>query len=82
MQRLPCLNFSWIENIDDTFWDVPEDSLIRYFLEVELEYLYELHHKHEDFPFCADRRCAPGGKHNKERYVIHYSELQQKLNMV
>ena len=87
MQPLPCSNFSWVENIDDTFWDVPEDSLIGYFLEVDLEYPHELHDKHKDFPFCAEHRCAPGGKHkklmttlhNKERYVIHYRALQQVL---
>ena len=80
MQRLPCSNFSWIENIDNTFWDVPEDSLIGYFLEVHLEYPHELRDKLKDFPLCAEHRCASGGKHkklmtalhNKERNVIHY----------
>ena len=86
MQPLPYAKFSWVENIHDTFWDVPEDPVIEYYLEVDLEYPYELH-KHKYFSFCAERRCALGEKHkkfmttlhNKERYAIHYWALQQVL---
>ncbi|KAF4526571.1 hypothetical protein B566_EDAN009587 [Ephemera danica] len=57
-------------------------------LEVDVDYPNELHDYHSDFPFLAENKVPPGGKHpklvttlnRKENYVIHYTALQQAIN--
>ena len=88
MQRLPTGSFHWVENLEQAFWNVPEDSDIGYFLEVDLGYPEELHDDHKDLPFCPEHRTPPGSKQQKllttlfkkEKYVLHYRVLQQVLD--
>ena len=87
MKSLPTGQFEWIENFDNEFWDVPENSEVGYFLEVDFDYPEHLHDQHSDLLFCLEHRAPPGAKlakllttfHKKEKYVIHHRVLQQVL---
>ncbi|KYN17530.1 hypothetical protein ALC57_10179 [Trachymyrmex cornetzi] len=85
-QSLPCAEFRWVE--DASNFDVSAiapDSSTGYILEVNLEYPQRLHDRHTDLPFCPMRDKPPGKRENKllatlydkQRYVIHYRNLQQ-----
>ena len=87
VQSLPIGGFVWISDVNSNFWDVPQDSKVGYFLEVDLEYPRELHDQHKDLPFCSEHMAAPGSKqkklmttlYDKNRYVLHHCALQQAL---
>ena len=89
MQSLPYGGFRWVKDLNNghEFWNIPEDSDIGYFLEVDLDYPEILHDKHNDLPFCPESRAAPGSKqkklmttfYKKEKYVLHYRVLQQAI---
>jgi len=78
--------FRWVE--DAANFDVREiapDSPTGYILEINLEYSQHLHDRHTDLLFCPTRD-KPLGKcenkllamlYDKQRYVIHYRNLQQ-----
>ncbi|XP_024893432.1 uncharacterized protein LOC112468467 [Temnothorax curvispinosus] len=83
---LPYAEFRWVE--DASNFDVNAialDSPTGYILEVDLEYPQDKHDAHADLPFCPMRDKPPGKRqdkllatlHDKERYVIHYRNLQQ-----
>ncbi|CAH1099678.1 unnamed protein product [Psylliodes chrysocephalus] len=86
-QSLPFGDFKWIpvDNFDCTL--VKDDASKGYVLEVDLEYPHNLHHTHNDLPFCPENIIPPTGKHpklipnlnNKEKYIIHYRNLKQCL---
>ena len=89
-QPLPYGCFSWLDDDDISDFDVmsvSSDSSIGYLLEVDLQYPQNLHSIHSDLPFCPTRETPPGKKQkkllatvlDKERYVIHYRNLQQCL---
>ena len=90
MEYLPYRGFIWLENptMESKFWDVPTDSDVGFFIEVDLEYPEELHDLHKDIPFCPEHRAAPRSKqvklmttlYKKEKYVLHYRVLQQALS--
>ncbi|KYN18581.1 hypothetical protein ALC57_09095 [Trachymyrmex cornetzi] len=85
-QPLPYAEFRWVE--DAANFDVSAiapDSPTGYILEVDLEYPQHLHDRHTDLPFCPTRDKPPGKRedkllatlYDKQRYVIHYRNLQQ-----
>ena len=85
-QPLPYTEFRWVEDVAN--FDVSAiapDSPTGYILEVDLEYPQHLHDRHTDLPFCPTRDKPPGKRedkllatlYDKERYVIHYRNLQQ-----
>ncbi|XP_076300574.1 uncharacterized protein LOC143218891 [Lasioglossum baleicum] len=85
-QPLPYAEFQWVNNIES--FDISliaADSPIGCILEVDLEYPQSLHNAHADLPFCPTRAKPPGKReakllatlHDKQRYVIHYYNLQQ-----
>ncbi|KYN07670.1 PREDICTED: uncharacterized protein LOC108779646 [Cyphomyrmex costatus] len=85
-QPLPYADFRWVE--DAANFDaraIPPDSPTGYILEVDLEYPQHLHDAHADLPFCPTRDKPPGKRedkllatlYDKQRYVIHYRNLQQ-----
>ncbi|XP_024868174.1 uncharacterized protein LOC112452288, partial [Temnothorax curvispinosus] len=83
---LSYAEFRWVE--DTSNFDVNAialDSPTGYILEVDLEYPQDKHDAHADLPFCPMRDKLPGKwqdkllatLNDKERYVIHYHNLQQ-----
>ncbi|KYM96987.1 hypothetical protein ALC62_12365 [Cyphomyrmex costatus] len=86
MEPLPYGEFHWIDNVDGfDVMSVPVDSDVGYILDVDLTYPHVLHDSQYDLPFCPTKELPPGGKYEKllatlnakERYVIHYRNLQQ-----
>ena len=78
------LNFQWVEDIINfDVSSIASDSPTGYILEVDLEYPQRLHNIHA--PFCPTRAKPPGSRqdkllatvYDKQRYVIHYRNLQQ-----
>jgi len=61
------------------------DSQTGYIFEVDLEYPQNFHDTQTDLPFCSTRDKLPSKReekllatlYNKQRYVIHYRNLQQ-----
>lgn len=89
-QAMPHSNFIFLtQNEIDTLNvnNIPNDSEKGYFLEVDLEYPKNLHHKHNDLPFCPEKCVPPGGKnlklvpnlYDKYNYVMHYVHLKTCL---
>lgn len=101
-QRLPIGEYQWVSeseieqnfNTSDqqknamTILNLKDDSDIGYIFEVDLEYPAELHDKHNDYPFCPERRSIPGITKNdkllltfydKKNYIVHYSMLKLAL---
>ena len=85
-EYLPYGGFEWVDN--NVNWDVPNNNLVGYILEVDLEYPHSVHDSHSDLPFCPEHRCPPNSKekkllatlYKKEKYVIHYRNLKQALD--
>ena len=57
-QYLPYANFKWvksIDNIEQKLMQIKKDSLVGYILEVDLEYLQELHDIHNDYLLAPEK---------------------------
>ena len=57
-QYLPYSEFKWLNREEINWFDVNsigENSPIRYILEVDLEYLDELHELHNDYPLAPEK---------------------------
>ena len=53
---LPHERFEWLKNVDEfDVMSVSEKSSIGYFLEVDVEYLDELHELHNDYPLAPEK---------------------------
>lgn len=95
-QRLPIGEYEWLSeseieknfNSKESILDLKDDSDKGYVFEVDLHYPDYLHEKHNDFPFCPEKRGISGITKNdkllltfydKEKYVIHYQMLKEAL---
>ena len=59
---LPYGGFKWLKNIDNfDVNSIREKNLIGYILEVDLEYLDELHALHNDYPLAPEKLAIPYG---------------------
>lgn len=66
MSPLPTREFEWV--CVDQFYNLniinlPDDAEIINILEVDIEYLLELHELPKDIPMCPQKKVPPGGKH-------------------
>lgn len=86
-QYLPIGDFQWVDT--NTDFNVSNTSDFGYILEVDLDYPDNLHDLHSDFPLCPENIKVGGCKqlklvpnlYNKEKYVIHYRNLKQCIEM-
>ena len=85
-QPLPYAKFQWVEDAANFYVSsIGVDSPTGYIFEVDLKYPQRLHDIHADLPFCPRRAKPPGSiqdkllatVYDKQRYVIHYRNLQQ-----
>ncbi|XP_018400325.1 PREDICTED: uncharacterized protein LOC108777842 [Cyphomyrmex costatus] len=85
-QPLPYADFQWVDDVENfDVTTVALNSPTGYILEVDLVCPQHLHDVHADLPFCPTREKPPGKREDKllatlcdkQRYVIHYRNLQQ-----
>ena len=59
-QKLPTNGFRWVEDLsqfnEDFIKKYDQDSNMRYFLEVDIDYSKELFNFHKDLPFLPERK--------------------------
>ncbi|XP_018395227.1 PREDICTED: uncharacterized protein LOC108773791 [Cyphomyrmex costatus] len=88
-QPLPYADFQWVQGVANFDANaIAPDSPTGYILEVDLEYPQHLHDVHIDLPFCPTRDKPLGKRedkllatlYDKQRYVIHYRNLQQCIH--
>ena len=89
-QKLPTNGFRWVEDLsqfnEDFIKKYDQDSNMRYFLEVDIDYSKELFNFHKDLPFLPERKKVEKVEklicsiEDKEKYVIHIRALKQALN--
>ena len=81
-QKLPTGDFKWMTRKHLDKWT--EHPCI---LEVDLEYLQELHDLHDDYPLAPERLMVDKVEklipnlNSKEKYVIHHEALKQYLEL-
>ena len=81
-QKLPVNNFEWIEDTSN----FSEESNERYFLEVDVEYLENLHELLNDLPFLTERMKIEiveklvAYLHEKTECLFPIRNLKQALN--
>ena len=90
IQPLPVDGFDWVEDlskIDEHFIkNYGEDSDKGYILEVDAEYLKNLHDLHSDLPFLLERMKIDKCKklvfnlYDKKDHIVHIRSLKQALN--
>ncbi|KYN29373.1 hypothetical protein ALC57_01185 [Trachymyrmex cornetzi] len=84
-QPLPYAEFRWVEDAANFDVSAIAPNSSTGYIEVDLEYPQRLHDRHSDLPFCPMRDKPPGKRedkllatlYDKQRYVIHYRNLQQ-----
>ena len=55
-EYLPYIEFEWLKNVDELdVMSIDEKSDVGYILEVDLEYLDELHELHNDYPLAPEK---------------------------
>ena len=88
-KKLPVKNFKWDDvnkYTEDMIKNFDDDDKYGALLEVDIEYLNELHKLHIDLPFLSDRKIINKTSklitsfEDKKKYVIHISTLKQALN--
>ena len=91
-QKLPVHSFKWMSNKE--LENIFNNQIVQVWektpciLEVDLEYLEELHDLHNDYPLCPERvecnhrvkKLIPNLRH-KNNYIIHYKNLMQCLRL-
>ena len=90
LQKFPVDNFKWIKDTsqfnEDFTKDYNEESVKRYFLEVDVQYIEKLYGLHNDLPFSPERMKIKkveklvADLHDKTEYFIHIRNSKQGLN--
>ena len=77
IEYLPYDEFEWLENIDEfDINSISEKSDAGYFLEVDLEYLDELHELHNDYPLAPGKLAIKSDMLSK-----YYKEIAEKYKV-
>ena len=88
--KLPTHGFKWLTGgeMEKIYENRHNLNKIPCILEVDLEYPKNLHDLHNDYPLCPEKvKCKNGVEklipnlRDKEKYVIHYKNLIQCLDM-
>ena len=89
-QKLPVNRFEWIEGTsqfdEDFIKNYNEENDQGFFLEVDVQYLKQLHELQNDLPFLPERMKIEKFEklvtnlHDKHEYVIHIRNSKQALN--
>ena len=77
-QYLPYSNFKWVKNIDQIkqkLMNIKSNSSTGYILEVDLEYLQELHDIDNDYPLAPEKINIP-----KEWLSDYYYRKSKKIS--
>ena len=82
-EYLPQEGFKWLKNVDEfDVMSVSEKSPIGYFLEVDLQYLDELHELHNDYPLAPEKLAVSSDvlsnycKKIADKYVIKVGDIK------
>ena len=85
-EYLPYDGFKWLKNVDGfNVMSVYEESLIGYFLEVDLQYSDKLHELHNDYPPVPEKLAVSSdmlSKHCKEiadKYEIKFGHVKKTV---
>ena len=85
-EYLPYGEFRWLKNVDKfDVNSISKKSPIGYFLEVDLEYPYELHELHNDYPLAPEKLAVSSdmlSKYCKEiadRYKIKVDDVKKLI---
>jgi len=86
-EYMPYGGFRWVETTLNGLDELDETSPIGRLYEVDITYPQHLHDLHNDLPFLPDNKVPPRSKIQKlmatfdmkERYVVHYRNLQQAI---
>ena len=89
-QKLPVNGFKWVEDLSEfdegLIKSYNEKSEETYFLEVDIQYLENLHNIQNNLSILPDKMNIEKGEktvanlHNKNEYFIHIRNLKQALN--
>ena len=83
---LPYGGFKWLKNVDGfDLNSISEKSPIGYFLEVDLEYLDELHELHNDYPLAPEKLAVSSDMLSKyckkiaDKYEIKVGDIKKLI---
>jgi hypothetical protein len=87
-QYMPYGGFKWAESTLDGLNMLTSTSSIGRLYEVDISYPQHLHDEHNDLPFLPYNSVPVGSTvrklmatfERKERYVVHYRNLQQAIS--
>ena len=86
MGNLPYGKFKWLEKVDGfDVNSVSENSPIRYFFEVNLEYPDELHELHNDYPLAPEKLAVSSDMLSKyckkiaDKYEIKVGDVKKLI---
>lgn len=86
---LPTSGFEFVNDIKiGDILSLDPDGPKGYILEVDIDYPEDKHPEHNDLPYLPENSIPPNGTHtklmttldNKQKYVLHYTNLQQAMN--
>ena len=85
-EYLPFGEFEWLENVDEfDVNSINEKSDTGYFLEVDLEYLDELHELHNDYPLAPEKLTVTNDMLSKyckkiaDKYEIKVGDVKKLI---
>ena len=84
-EYLPYGRFKWLKNVDGfDVMSISDKSTIGYFLEVDLEYPYDLHEIHNDYPLAPEKLAVSSDMLSKyckiaDKYEIKVVDVEKLI---